>query len=345
MKRPLVSCIVVTYNSAKYIQACLKALQKVTYPNLEILVVDNGSSDETLKLVKSFGSKIKLYLNPENGGYAGGHTFGIQKARGEYFFLLNPDTTVTVKFLEPLVTAMESDSQRAACQPLVYLAQSPNEINLSGKVTHYLGFDWLRDYQSKKVRPSGEIISFGGAGILLRATALEKVGGFDSTYFMYYEDGDLSWRLRLNGFKLWYCAESVVYHDYKFVPDEQNQTSTQKLFWAERNRLYTCFKNYELSTICLVVPMLLLIETGLLCFLAAKGLLKAKLNSYISLWRARKNLAIARKQVQLLRTVTDRGVMNDFETEINFSLFHHPLITYVLNPILFLYWQLIWPLI
>ncbi len=345
MKSPLVSCIVLTYNSEKYLKLCLTALQKISYKNVEILLVDNLSSDSTLSIAKKFSSKVKIIQNSQNNGYAGGHTLGIQKAKGKYIFLMNPDTTVSSDFLEPLVEKMESDGKVAACQPLVFLSDKSKRINLTGKVTHFLGFDWLRDYQRSDIPESGEILSFSGSGVLLRADAIKKVGGLDHNYFMYYEDSDLGWRLRMQSYILWYCADSIVFHDYKFVPDENYQAMDQKLFWAERNRLYTIFKNYETSTLIMLIPILLFMEFGLLVFFTAKGWLGIKLRSYSSLWSSRKELITSRTEVQKNRKLNDREVIKDFKSQIDFSLFKNPIVELVVNPILFIYWNLIWPLV
>jgi len=345
MRAPLVSCIVVTYNSQEYLKKCLTALQKVTYSNLEILVIDNQSTDKSLIIAQKFSPKIHVFVNSKNEGYAGGHMTGIKKARGKYFFLLNPDTFVRPDFLEPLVDAAEKNKKIAAVQPLVYLTNQPKTINLSGKVPHYLGFDWLRDYEANEVRESGQILSFSGSGILLSAESMVQVGGLDSTYFMYYEDSDLSWRLRMNGFILWYCAESVIYHDYKFLPDEKYQALTQKLFWAERNRIYTILKNYSLSSLVLFAPIFFFMEFGLLVYFTTKGWLKIKLNSYVSLWSSRQELKLSRANVQVMRTVEDRDLIRNFQATIEFSLFKHPVAEYLLNPVLWLYWKLIWPLV
>ena len=227
MKTPLVSCIVLTHNSAAYIKKCLEALKNISYPSVEILVVDNNSTDSTLKILSKFSNSVTIFSRDVNDGYAGGHSFGIKKAKGYYLFLLNPDTIVTKNFLQPLVRKLQRNKMIAACQPIVYLMSSKKIINLTGKVTHFLGLDWLRDYQEVKARKSGEIISISGSGILLRKSALDQVGGFDHEYFMYYEDSDLSWRLRITGYSLWYCAESIIFHDYKFIPDEKYQSLNQ----------------------------------------------------------------------------------------------------------------------
>lgn len=345
MKKPKVSCIIVTYNSATYIKACLEALTQCTYPNKEILLIDNNSKDGTLAIAKKFSSKITIHSLSTNKGYAGGHSYGISKAKSKYVFLLNPDTLVTPNFLEPLVNSLLENSQRAAAQPLVLLSQKPHKINLTGKVTHYLAFDWLRDYKANAHRASGPIVSFSGSGILLDKTAYQEIGGFDQNYFMYYEDSDLSWRFRLQGYALWYCSESKIFHDYKFIPNEQYQAFSQKVFWAERNRLYTFFKNYTLTTLLMLFPVFILMELALLVYFLSKGLIKVKLNSYFSLWQQRKTLLKTRKKIQHSRVINDREITREFKTTIDFVLFDHPVIKYLINPFLQLYWQLLWPLI
>ncbi|MEP7167011.1 MAG: glycosyltransferase family 2 protein [Candidatus Woesebacteria bacterium] len=345
MKKPLVSCIVVTYNSEKYIKKCLQVLGKVTYFPIEIIVVDNGSTDNTIPIAQKSSSLVHVYLNSENTGYAGGHTLGISKAKGMFVFLLNPDTTVTPTFLEPLVELIEKNSRIAAVQPLVYLDKSPKKINLSGKVTHYLGFDWIRDYESTIVRSSGEILSFSGSGVLLRVQALQKVGGLDRSYFMYYEDSDLSWRLRMLGYSIYYCAESRIYHDYKFLPDEEYQAARKKLFWAERNRLYTYFKNYSARTLLILLPIFLLMESALLVYFATKGWLVVKLHTYVSIWECRKSLFDSRRRTQKQRRNSDHVLTRNFESKIEFKLFDHPFMKYVLNPILLMYWKVAWQFI
>ncbi len=179
----------------------------------------------------------------------------------------------------------------------------------------------------------------------MSGAALKKVGGLDESYFMYYEDSDLGWRLRMAGFLLWYCSASVIFHDYKFIPDEKNQSISQKLFWAERNRLYTIFKNYSVSTLILISPALFLMELALLFFFTIKGWLGVKLRTYASLWSHRSELLASRKKVQSTRVLEDRAVIEQFESKIEFSLFKNPLVSYLLNPLLFIYWKLIWPLV
>lgn len=346
MSQPLVSCIIVTFNSEKYIEKCLKALLKVTYKSYEIIVVDNGSTDNTADIVQKYLSKkVSFFVLRKNVGYAGGHNFGVKKATGKYVFLLNPDTTVTQNFLQPLVDEMERDLLVAVAQPLVYLEKKRKTINLSGKLPHYLGFDWLRDYNSSVVRESGELLSFSGSGVMVRKAAFQKVGGFDESYFMYYEDSDLGWRLRMCGYSLRFVAESVIFHDYHFVPDQKNQAFEQKLFWAERNRVVTMLKNYELSSLLLFAPMMVVMELALLVYFTLKGWLKIKWKSYQSIWNDRRAIFVKRKKIQSIRSLGDRAIIQDFEKKIEYELFSHPAIKYLLNPVMQLYWFCVWPLI
>ena len=118
----------------------------------------------------------------------------------------------------PLVNEIGHKSV-AAVQPLVYLFDKKT-INLTGKVTHYLGFDWLKDFKQTKIPKKQRIYSLSGSGVLFDKEVFLQLGGFDELYFMYYEDSDLSWKLQLVNKKIMFVPESKLYHDYKYIPKE-----------------------------------------------------------------------------------------------------------------------------
>lgn len=348
-KLPLISILIVTYNSSEYIEDCLQALARTTYKTIEILVVDNASTDNTVELLKKQQKKItlpmELFTERENLGYAAGNNLAADHANGKYLFIINPDTTVTPNFLEPLIDKAEADSTISVCQPMVYLTKQPDIINLSGKITHFLGFDWIRDFEKKKVRKSGNIASFSGSGVLIKKDVFQQLGGFDPHYFMYYEDTDLSWRMRLMGYKLWYEPNSILYHDYKYTPVETYQTLHQKLFFAERNRLITLLKNYSLKSWLLLFPMVIVVEIAMICYAFAKGWGSQKLKAYTSIWQHRSTIIKQRKKTQALRVLSDRKLATAFVAKLTFKEYLHPVVKYGLNPLMGIYWRIVWPLL
>ncbi len=348
-KNPLVSILIVTHNSEEYIEQCLNSLTKITYRAIELIVVDNASTDDTISLIKNTLKKVtfetKLIRQKYNSGYAVGNNVAAKQANGTYLFILNPDSLVTPGFLQPLVVKVETDTQVSAVQPAVYLSETPQLLNLTGKTTHFLGFDWIRDFEQKKSRKSGYIDSWSGSGILLRRSIFNELSGFDDAYFMYYEDSDLSWRMRLMGYKLWFEPTAVLYHDYKYTPRESYQPLKRKYFYIERNRLQTIFKNYSLKTLLLIAPMLFLIEISLVIFAAMQGWGLVKINSYVSLWKLRQHLGKQRIKIQETRKISDKKIVKTFSPTLTFKEFQHPVVTHILNPLMNLYWHVVKPLI
>ncbi len=361
-KQPLVTVSVVTYNSVREIAQCLRSVVACRYPNLEIVVVDNSSVDKTLEVVEKFrrsslppmpghrsiSTPIRRFSRQwvilrqrKNLGYAAGHNLAVSRVRGEYVLLLNPDTTITSRSIEPLITVLLGDKRVAAVQPLVYLKREPRVLNLSGKVTHYLGFDWLRDYRQTQPSSQKQLLSVSGSGVLVSKAAFIAAGGFDDNYFMYYEDSDLSWRWRLLGYRLLFVPESVFYHDYKFLPDENYLPAQRKFFLAERNRLLTVAKNYQLRTLLLVFPVWLGFELALVVYSFLTGYGWSKLRSYLGFCLLLPAVAESRVRLGKLRRRSDHDVTTPFATRIDFVHFSHPVLHTIVNPLLDAYWQLI----
>jgi GT2 family glycosyltransferase len=343
---PLVSCIIVTYNSSEYITSCLESLCKNRYPTFEIIVVDNNSQDDTLLKIDTIAKKypkqqLIVKATDQNLGYASGNNLGVSLAKGEYIFIVNPDTIVDSHFLQPLVDRLANDEQLAVVQPAVYLLQDPKTLNLTGKETHYLGMDWVKNYKSQELPPSGRLYSFSGSGFLIKKNIFDKLGGFDSQYFMYYEDTDLSWRIQLAGFKIFFENKSKLFHDYKYEPDESYQSLKQKLFYAERNRLVTFFKNYQLITLLLFFPVFILLELSLTVFAFMEGWGTQKISAYRELFTLSHHISNQRNYIKKIRKVTDKQILSHMVSTITFEKFQHPILTHLLNPIFQLYHRVV----
>lgn len=339
MTHPLVSIIVVTFNSQAYIQACLSSVLRLSYKPLEVIVVDNASTDETQAMLKSLQKHITIVQREKNIGYAAANNRGIQQAKGKYILLINPDAVATPNMLLPLVEEMEKDTYVGACQPLIYLSKDKNRINLWGKRRHFLGFDWIDGYRSTEVPPKEDIVSFSGAGVLFRASVLRTFRAFDETYFMYYEDSDLSWRMQISGVRMRRIPESVMFHDYKFIPNSHDQSLQNKLYLNERNRIMNLLKNYEIKTLVLLFPIFMLTEFGMMVFALQQGWLAQKLKGYRSILVHLPHILKERALVQGNRKVSDRSILSTFESQISFIFMRHPLLQHVANPSFSAYWR------
>ncbi len=337
----LVSIILVTYNSSEYIEKCLNSIKQSSYKQIEIIVFDNASTDNTVSIIKKLAHlSTKVIENKKNIGYADANNQAVKIAKGEFVFILNPDTVVTPHFLEPLVKKMTDSENTAVCQPLVYLFDKKT-VNLTGKETHYLGFDWIKDFETKRKLETEQIYSFSGSGVLIRKRIFEMLGGYDEQYFMYYEDSDLSLRMHLFNYDIFFVPASIIYHDYKFLPKESYQSLHRKLFYIERNRVITLLKNYSSKTLALIFPIFLFMEFGLLFLALIQGWIVPKINSYKSIITLFPQIMKKRVEIQRGRKVSDTAIAQTLQSSITFSFgkFSNPVLLKILNQILSVYFK------
>lgn len=254
MYSPLVSIIILNYNGKRFLGNCLRSVLKTRYPNLEIIVVDNGSIDGSLEFLSNFSSdsRIQVIKNRINKGYAGGNNEGIILARGDYIIFLNNDTLVEPEWVLELIKVMESDILIGAAQSKLLLMDSPKQLDCAGNFSYFDGSTIPRGLLELDVGQYvfGEIFSCKGASMIIRRDVLDMVGPFDPDYFAYYEETDLCWRIRLAGYKIVYVPTSVVYHKGGgSIPNEVRKASFFQVYLMKRNRILTLLKNYEIGNI------------------------------------------------------------------------------------------------
>lgn len=339
-----VAVIIVNYNGRQYLKDCLDSLFNLDYPkeNFKIFLIDNASTDDSIEFVKnSFGS-VEIIANQKNLGFAEGNNIGIKKAidKGfDFVYLINQDTVSEADSLTKLVLAAQADDKIAAVQPRIMLWPQKDKVNSLGNSIHYLGFGFSAGGYQKF---SGdlelkEVAYASGAAVLIKTSALQRVGLFEPDFFMYHEDLDLGWRLHLAGYKVILVPASVVYHKYSFAK------SMQKYYFMERNRLICLLENYKIRTLILIFPAWLLMEMGLFIFSIKSGFWREKLRVYAYFLRSESWQKIIRgKRIRKeIRVKEDRDVVRFFAGKIEFQEIDNPLLKYVVNPLFNLYWQFI----
>jgi len=238
---PGASVIVVNFNGAGTIQRCIESLrsQDVAF---ERVVVDNGSTDGSLEWLRG-QPEVRLVEAPGNLGFAGGCNLGMRAARGKHLVLLNNDAFARPGWLKSLIAAADSELAAGAITSKIVYADRPGIIQSVG--TLLLGDGSGGDRGSGEVDRGQyarreEVFGFCGAAALLRRDALADAGQFDERFFMYYEDTDLSWRLRLRGWSVVYEPAAVVDHVHAGSAHEWSPLFT---FHVDRNRLFMLVKN------------------------------------------------------------------------------------------------------
>lgn len=204
---PLVSIIIVNFNGRPFLDNCLSSLKKIDYKNIEIILVDNFSSDNSLAFVKKEYPNIICVELKKNYGFAKPNNLGAKIAKGKYFLFLNNDTIVKSNFVTELVNVAKKDQKIGILQSL--LLKSNEEIDSSGDFIDEIGVV----YNSKtKVNEIRQISSARGASMMIQRDVFEKCSGFDEKFFVSFEDVDLGWRVWILGYKVVVVPKSIVYH-------------------------------------------------------------------------------------------------------------------------------------
>ena len=230
---PLVSIVILNYNGKQFLYKNLTSVFQSDYPNFEVILVDNGSSDESVYFVKShFGqtAKLKIIVNSNNLGASEGRNIGIKHARGEILVFLDNDTFVHPQWLAKIVKAFREDRSIGAVQCKILRAENPELIDSTGGFLDYFAFATQRGLMELDVgqyNAQTEIFYAGGAFAFKRAV-LNEIGLFDPAYFVWYEETDLCWRTWLSGYRIVYLPNSIVYHygsgtTFRFLPTESTQ--------------------------------------------------------------------------------------------------------------------------
>ncbi|MFA5727734.1 MAG: glycosyltransferase family 2 protein, partial [Saccharofermentanaceae bacterium] len=216
-----------------------ESLFKITYPNIEVFVIDNGSPDDTPRKIKEQFPQIIYIETGKNLGFAGANNLGISKAQGKYILLLNNDTIVTPGFLEPLVEKMESDPSIGAVSPKIRFFYSPDTIQYAGLTpinpftirSRAIGF---RETDSGQYENDTITAYAHGAAMMTSLEIFKKVGLMSMAFFLYYEELDWGFRILKAGYKIYYGHNSLVFHKESISTGKQ---SPLKTYYINRSRL------------------------------------------------------------------------------------------------------------
>ena len=241
---PTVSVVILNYNGFQFLDDCLEALQgQEVDGGFETIFVDNASSDGSAKHVRERYPWVRVVDAGTNLGFAAGNNLGFSVARGRHIVMLNNDTKVRPGWLKALVAAADSDESVGAVSSKLLFMNPPGTIQNAGVLMLSDGSGGDRGFREKDIgqfESRQEVFGACGAGALYRREMLEDVGGLDATFFMYYEDTDLSWRMRLAGWKVLYEPTAVVDHVHAGSSGEWSPMFT---FHVDRNRLFMIIKN------------------------------------------------------------------------------------------------------
>lgn len=243
MTSPLVSIITINYNQPHYTSQLLASLKNISYPNWEVVVVDNGCSEEGKSKLPENYPNLKYVCSEENLGFAGGNNLGIKKSQGDYVLLLNNDTEVEPAFLQPMVDLMENNRAIGIVSPMLIYQESGkvqyagakaiNPITGRGKKLGHLG------------EPEQHTLCFPtelahGAALLFRRELLTKIGYLFEGFFLYYEEHDWTEQAKKAGYQVYFQGNSQVYHKESATVGKM---SSLKTYYMNRSRILYLLRN------------------------------------------------------------------------------------------------------
>ena len=307
----LVSIIIVSYNGKRFLQKCFESLFSQSYKNVEVILVDNGSSDDSIAYTNKYFPKVKVVNPHANTGFAQGNNIGVKHAKGKYLFLLNNDAWVDHDTITNLVK--EYKDSIGILGPTVY--------NPDGSLqSEGINIDRFGYSVSEKENIPKDPFYVLGAGMFMSRALFNKAGGFDERYFMFVEEVDLAWRVRLLGYKVKVAPDAAIYHigggslfGGKAQKGAVYKTNTRRVYLRERNTITTLLKNYQLTSLLYIIPSYISLNIAEMLFF----LLRMQPNiSYLYLrawvWNIKnmKGTLKLRQKIQHTRKISDQELFS-----------------------------------
>ena len=315
--------VVVAYNGAAVIGDCLQSLIDAGSEPGDILVIDNASSDGTPELVRMRFPKVRLVVSSTNVGYGEAINEASRLSTTEYLAVINQDAVAMPGWAGELAQALDARPDAGMATAKVLIRANPSVVNAAGNNPHFTGITPCRGFgqPSADFRTVEEVPAISGAAFLVRRELLLELGGFDASFFLYFEDTDLSLRMRLAGHPCVLAPAAEVLHE--FAPS----FSPAKLLWLERNRLTAWFKIFRWRTLVLLAPALLLTELIVLAYAASRGSksVAAKVRAYREILDRLPATLASRSRVQASRRLSDSELLPGLDDELDVQEMGHGL--------------------
>ncbi len=300
LRIPFISIIMLAWNSKLHLPQCLSSLSKQTIQDFEVILVDNGSTDNSLDNMKSQWPDLQLIVESlhDNLGFAAANNIGAGLARGKWIALLNLDAYPGPDSLEQLMRATEQNSECHSFSSRQIQYHAPHLLDGVGDVYHISGLAWRNGYNlpaEKYGLERKEIFSSCGAAALYLREEFLNAGGFDEDYFSYFEDVDLGFRLRLGGAKCLYVPEAVVHHVGSASTGKRSDFS---VYYGYRNMIWTFVKDMPSPYFWIFLPLHIITLLFFFVYLTARGQGSAISRAILDALRGMPKMIAKRKRIQ-----------------------------------------------
>jgi GT2 family glycosyltransferase len=278
---------------------------------------------------------VELISPGRNLGYAAGSNLGARWAAGDVLVFLNPDTVAPSGALLKLAEVLD-DPEIGAAMPRLLLLEDPEVLNSDGNVLHFTGLAWVGGHgrHAGPIAEPRDIAYPSGAALAIRAGLFRDFGGFTEELFLYHEDVELGWRVRMRGLRVVAAPGADMLHDYEF------SRNPRKYYFLERNRLIFILTAYSSRLVALVVPVLVALELALAVRALREGWLRQKLAGWVWCVRHVDWVRQHRRETQALRRISDRELAPMLTPVVDPGVMDVPALVSAINPLMELYWSL-----
>lgn len=245
-ENPLVSIITINYNNVDVTCELLASLRKLSYPNHEVIVVDNASKESPFEKITTLYPEATLIMSEENLGFAGGNNLGVKNAKGDYLFFVNNDTELHPDCIQPLITRFESNDKIGIISPKIKYFDDR-------EIIQYAGFSKINPYTARNYgigsmeKDLGQHDAAGfthyahGAAMMTKKQIIKDVGLMNEGFFLYYEELDWCEAMKRNGYKIFYEPKSLIFHKESFTIGKNSKLKT---YYITRNRILFMKRNF-----------------------------------------------------------------------------------------------------
>lgn len=291
---PKVAIVILNWNGIDHLKQFLPSVMATQWPNLEVVVGDNGSTDGSVTFINSYYPTITTIINDANYGFTGGYNKVLAQVDADYYILLNSDVEVHPNWITPVIELMESDPLIAVAAPKIKSYLQKNQFEHAGAAGGFvdtLGYPFCRgriffeiEEDHGQYEQSGEIFWASGAAMFIKKKCWDEAHGFDERFFAHMEEIDLCWRLKNKGYKVIYCAQSEVYHLGGGTLNTENPFKTYLNF---RNNLLLLQKNLPFWRAFFVISARYVLD----CMAIARFLSEGKRKDAWAVSKAHQNFA------------------------------------------------------
>lgn len=338
-----VTVAVINFNGEKMLEKTISSLKKLNYPDFRIILIDDGSTDRSLEVVRNSFPEVEIFQMGKNTKHPNMvRNRGLKKAKTLLVFLIDNDIIVHPDCLSALVKTIRSLPLNSICTPRLMYYDQPDRLYVDASKMHYVGtsISYERDKIIKNIRMEPESTAGGGTMLIDKEKVLE-VGFLDEDYGMGWgEDAEIYHRMKIAGYNCLYVPQAIALHEAK----EWSSLRHYRAYGQVRNRWFLLLSAYQLKTLILIIPAFIVYEIFLLLFMTLKGIPHLYFKGNIDVIRNLGRILKKRKAIQATRKIPDSELLTSGDMYISLSLIHNPVLKIgvrILNGFFNGYWKVI----